>query len=159
MPYTKIWIHAVWTTKNKKPYLRKAIRGDVFRHIKENAERKGIYIDYINGYVDHVHGLLSLNANQNIADAMSLIKGESSYWINKNGLTDRKFAWQNDYYAASISQSHVERVRGYIRSQEIHHSSQTLDGEIEELFPDQESPTLKPGKNPGLKPRETDNEG
>lgn len=135
MSYVKIWIHAVWTTKNREPYLKSDIRYDVFEHMRSYANDKGIYIDYINGYVDHVHALISLNADQNIAEVMNLIKGEPSYWINKNKLTEDKFGWQNDYYAASISKSHLERVRGYIRNQEIHHSSQTLDDEIEELLP------------------------
>jgi REP element-mobilizing transposase RayT len=135
MGFVKIWIHAVWTTKNKEHYLNSNIRQKVFEHIKTNAEEKGINIDYINGYVDHVHSLISLNADQNIGEVMHKIKGESSYWINNNGLTKEKFGWQNDYYAASISKSHVERVRGYIRNQETHHSSQTLNDEIGELFP------------------------
>jgi REP element-mobilizing transposase RayT len=151
MPYTSIWIHVVWTTKNRVPYLKRKIRYEVFNHIKDYAGKKGIRIDYINGYVDHVHGLLSLGADQNIADAMNLIKGESSNWINKQNLTEEKFAWQNDYYAASISNSHVERVRAYISGQEIHHSSQTLDGEVEELFPSEEEVRLKPASL-GLKP-------
>ena len=135
MGFVKIWIHAVWTTKNRHPYLRGSIRRGIFEHIKNSAMKKGIYIDHIDGYTDHVHTLLSLEANQNIGEVMNVIKGESSYWINKNGLTKEKFAWQNNYYAASISKAHLERVRGYIRKQEIHHSRQTLGDEVEELFP------------------------
>lgn len=142
MGYIKIWIHAVWTTKNREHYLGRNIRKNLFEHIRLNANEKGFYIDYINGFVDHVHALISLNPNQNIAEIMQLIKGESSYWINKNGLTEERFAWQKDYYAASISKSHVERVRAYIRNQEIHHSNQTLGDEIEELFPG--SPKITP---------------
>ena len=138
MPYIKIWIHAVWTTKNKQPYLKKEIRYDVFRHIKEYADRNDIYIDFINGHIDHVHCLISLNANQCIADVMQLIKGEPSFWINKMQLIDTKFGWQKKYYAASVSESHVKRVRDYIRNQEAHHNRQSLDEEIGELFPGQE---------------------
>jgi putative transposase len=134
MPYIKIWIHAVWTTKNRKQYLKKDIRDIVFSHIKSYADDRGIHIDFVNGYVDHVHCLISLYADQSIAEIMQLIKGESSYWINKHELTDEKFAWQEEYYAASVSKSHVKRVRDYIRNQEIHHCSQTLDDEIEEVF-------------------------
>jgi REP element-mobilizing transposase RayT len=149
MGYVKIWIHAVWTTKNRENYLNGNIRYDIFKHIKSYAEEKRICIDFINGYLDHVHCLISLNSDQNIADVMNLIKGESSHWINKNGLTEEKFAWQNDYYAASISKSHVERVRNYIRNQEIHHSGQTLDDEIEELFPGAPKPAkAKPRSAP-----------
>jgi REP element-mobilizing transposase RayT len=152
MPYIKIWIHAVWTTKNKAHFLKRKIRKDVFSHIKEYADTKGIYIDFVNGYVDHVHCLISLNAKQCIADVMQLIKGESSFWINKMKLTDTPFGWQNEYYAASISRSHVERVRKYIRNQEDHHRSSSLDEEIEDLFPDRKTPGLSKGllrRSPG----------
>ena len=142
MPHIKIWLHVVWTTKSKRHYLRNKVRYHVFKHIKDYAGKKDIHIDFINGYVDHVHSLISLNADQSIADIMNLLKGESSYWINKNNLTEEKFAWQHDYYAASVSRSHVERVRRYIRNQETHHSSQTLGDEIEELFPVQDNPVL-----------------
>ena len=147
MGYVKIWIHAVWTTKNKRHYLKQSVRRDVFEHMKINAKQKGICIDHINGYVDHVHCLLSLKADQNLAAVVQLIKGESAYWINKAGLVSERFGWQKDYYAGSVSNSplNLERVRGYISNQESHHGSQTLDDEIEEFFPE------KPGMNPALK--------
>jgi len=55
MPFVKVWIHLVWSTKNREPYLDKSIRQHVFAHIRENAVKKDIYIDFINGYSDHVH--------------------------------------------------------------------------------------------------------
>ena len=86
MSFVKIWLHLVWTTKNKEPYLKKKIRYGIFKHIRNYAETKGIHIDFINGHFDHVHCLLSLNAAQSIAEIMQLIKGQSSFWINKNNL-------------------------------------------------------------------------
>lgn len=91
MPYTKIWIHLVWATKGGQPLLKKEIRQQIFDHIKENAHAKGIFLDQINGHIDHVHCLVSLMATQNIANAVKLLKGGSSYWINKNQLIKTKF--------------------------------------------------------------------
>ena len=62
MPYIRIWIHLVWATKDRKPYLDDKIRQQIFTNIKENAKVKGIHMDFINGYVEHVHCLLSLNS-------------------------------------------------------------------------------------------------
>jgi putative transposase len=50
----KIWIHPVWTTKNRETILTKEISRDIFRYIRENAEKKDIHIDYINGHMEHV---------------------------------------------------------------------------------------------------------
>jgi len=40
----------------------------VFRHIIENAKEKGIYIDFINGYTDHVHCLVSLGSGMGLGE-------------------------------------------------------------------------------------------
>jgi len=134
MAYLKIWIHVVWTTKNRKPMLTKAIRRKVFDHIRENAKEKSIYVDFINGYVDHVHALISLKADQTIAKIMQLIKGESSYWINKQNLIEGKFGWQDEYFAISVSESHVDVVRNYIKNQETHHGKVTFKEEYNSMI-------------------------
>ncbi len=64
MGYIKVWVHLVWTTKNREPILEDSIRKQVFAHIRENALQKDIYIDFINGYKEHVHCLLSLGSGQ-----------------------------------------------------------------------------------------------
>ncbi len=88
-----------------------------------------------------MHCLISLKAEQCVANVLEQIKGESSHWVNETKLTKERFGWQKKYYAASISRSHVERVRDYIRNQESHHSKQSLDDEIDELFPDAPPPS------------------
>ncbi len=86
MPFVKVWMHLVWSTKNREPYLKDDIRQKVFQHMRENAMKKDIYLDFVNGYRDHVHCLVSLGVDQTIAKTVQLIKGESSFWINKQGL-------------------------------------------------------------------------
>ncbi|OJV40692.1 MAG: transposase [Bacteroidales bacterium 36-12] len=134
MSYIRIWIHAVFSTKYREPLLDKTSRQLLYNHIKELSGQKNIYLDHIGGYVDHVHILLSLGGKQNIADVMQQIKGESSFWINKQGIVQGKFQWQDDYYAASVSQSQVEKVRKYIARQEEHHRKKPFAKEVEEFI-------------------------
>lgn len=135
MPFVKVYIHFVWCTKNRYPYLdSKGLRLKVWNHIKENAAKKDIFIDYVNGYSEHCHCLVSLNTNQTIEKVMQLIKGESAFWINKNNLTKEKFEWQDEYYAVSVSESIVERVRNYIKNQEEHHSKKSYNVEIDDFI-------------------------
>ena len=63
------------------------LRQKVWKHISENAKEKGIFIDFISGYSEHCHCLISLGIDQTMSKIMQLIKGESSFWINKNRLT------------------------------------------------------------------------
>ncbi|MBX9782875.1 MAG: IS200/IS605 family transposase [Chitinophagaceae bacterium] len=134
MPMIKIWIHLVWATKSRQPLLDKSIRQNVFQHMRTNAKEKGIHVDFINGYVDHVHLLISLNAEQTIAKTVQLIKGESSYWINKHHLCKEHFEWQDDYFAVSVSESGVDAVREYIKNQETHHAKKTFQQEYDEFM-------------------------
>ena len=131
MSWVRVYMHLVFSTKNRQPFLNSAeLRKNVFQHIKNNAEEKGIWLDCVNGYQDHAHCLISLGKEQTISKVAQLIKGESSYWINQNNLTTEKFVWQDDYWIVGVSESHLESVRKYIHNQEIHHSNQSFESEI-----------------------------
>ena len=91
-------------------------------------------VDFINGYLEHVHCLISMNSGQNIDKILMLLKGESSYWINKNKLTSSKFDWQDEYFAVSVSESAVSRVRAYIKNQEEHHRKRSFEEEYQEFM-------------------------
>ena len=67
MPFIKVFIHFVWSTKNRFPFLdSKDLRLQVGNHIRENAREKGIYVDFLNGHTDHCHCLVSLGSDQAI---------------------------------------------------------------------------------------------
>jgi putative transposase len=135
MPYVKVYIHCVWSTKHRFPFLNNPdLRLRVWQHIKENSIKKGIFIDFVNGYSDHCHCLISLDSDQTISKVMQLIKGESSHWINKMKLTKLHFAWQEEYFAIGVSESRIEVVRNYIKRQESHHAKKTWDDELKELI-------------------------
>lgn len=134
MPYTKLYIHLVWATKNRLPMLDKKNRSELFDHIKENAKSKNIFIDTIGGHNEHVHILISLDPTQSISNILNLIKGESSHWLNKSQMTKGRFEWQDEYFAVSVSPSVIGKVREYILNQELHHQKKTFSKEYEDFI-------------------------
>jgi putative transposase len=128
-----MWVHLVFSTKNRAPLLTKEIRYKVQEHIIENCKEKSIYLQTINGHTDHIHCLISLGREQNIAKVAQLIKGESSFWINKHQLTAEQFMWQDDYFAISVSESSLQIVINYIKNQEIHHAKKSFDDKVKEF--------------------------
>ena len=134
MPYTKVMLHFIWATKNRKPIISKDIKPALLDHIKENSIRKGIYIDCLNCVEDHVHLLISLGSEQTISKVAMLIKGESSFWANGKKLVKHKFEWQDDYIALSVSESAISKVRLYIENQEEHHRHKTFAQEYDEFL-------------------------
>ena len=134
MPYTKVMIHFIWSTKNRKPIISKELKPLLLAHIKENGIAKGIFIDCLNCVEDHIHLLISLGTEQTIAKVAMLIKGESSFWVNKQNLIEEKFEWQEEYIGLSVSESGIEKVRQYIADQEQHHRKKTFAQEYEEFL-------------------------
>lgn len=135
MSWVRIWIHLVFSTKERQPLLTpKELREKIFQHTKENAKSKDIWLDSINGYKEHVHSLISINKDQTISKTAQLLKGESSFWINQNQLTKNKFIWQDDYWAASVSETHIEAIRKYIQAQEEHHTRKSFAEEVDEFM-------------------------
>jgi putative transposase len=134
MPFIKIMIHAVWGTKNRFPFLVKEKRRVLIEHIKQDALDKKIYIDCMDGHTDHLHALISLGGTQHISGVMNQIKGGSSFWINnKSGLFKQHFEWADEYFAVSVSESQLHKVRNYIHNQEEHHKKVTFAEEYEDF--------------------------
>lgn len=134
MPYIKIWIHLIFSTKNRQKIISKELKKVLMPHIKGNSIKKNIYIDFMNCVEDHFHSLISMRGNQSISNIAQLIKGESSHWINENKLIPTKFEWQNDYIAVSVSESNVNIVREYIKNQEEHHRKKSFMDEYNEII-------------------------
>lgn len=135
MPFIRVWIHYVWATKNRAPVLTKPIRTVLFEHILRNARDKGIYLDRVNGHLQHVHCLISLGSGQLIDKTAQLLKGEATHWFNnKSGLGAEKLEWQDDYFAVSIGESGLKNVQVYIDNQEAHHARKTFAQEYDELM-------------------------
>ena len=135
MSWIRIWIHFVFTTKNRVGYLSSAgIRRTLFDHIKQNSSKKEIWIDSIGGSKEHIHCLVSLGKEQTISKIAQLIKGESSFWINNNNISELKFGWQDDYWAVSVSESQIPEVRRYILNQENHHEIKTFEEEYNDFI-------------------------
>lgn len=134
MPYVRIWVHLVWSTKRRERIIHPDFRDEFFAHIRKNAFAKEIFMDCLNGVEDHVHALISLGSEQTVSKTMQLLKGESSHWINKQGWLKRKFEWQDDYFAVSVSESGINAVRKYVAKQEAHHKKKTFGEEYQEFI-------------------------
>ena len=135
MPFIRVWIHYVWSTKYREPLLTDKFRYPLFEHIRQNALAKKIYLDRVNGYHDHVHCLLSLGSDQTIEKMAQLIKGESSYWFNnKSSLNASKLEWQDEYFAVSVCESRLSSVRAYIDNQLEHHRKKTFEEEYRDFI-------------------------
>ena len=134
MPFIKVWIHFIWSTKNREKLISKKLKPELLSHIKDNAKSKEIYIDTIECVSDHIHILVSMKGEQSTSKISMLIKGESSFWVNRSDLSNTKFEWQDEFIAVSVSESVLPKVREYIKNQEEHHKLKTFAEEYDEFI-------------------------
>lgn len=132
--YIKIWIHAVWSTKERLPIIKPEIETVIFAFISNQFKESGCPVRIINGMPDHIHCLFLLNPQKSISEVIKQIKGSSSHFINKENLIKEKFSWQTGYSAFSVSESAVDKVYKYITNQKQHHQKRTFQKEYEEFL-------------------------
>jgi putative transposase len=134
-PLTKIWIHAVFGTRNIEPLILPQLKVKLYKHISEQFDKEyNIWVRMINGTSDHVHILFLLDPAHALTDIISNIKRESARWVNQKEILDKRFAWQADYGAFSVSESTVELVERYIENQNEHHRQMSFLDEFEEFM-------------------------
>jgi REP element-mobilizing transposase RayT len=127
--YTSLNYHIVFSTKNRHPFLTEPIRERLFPYLGGIARQNSFTPLEIGGVTDHAHLLLSIPPAVAVAKAVQLIKGGSSHWLKEAFPNMIDFAWQDGYAAFTVSQSQVDDVRSYIRSQAEHHRSKTFSEE------------------------------
>jgi len=149
MPFLKIYVHFVWNTKNKISYLAiKEVRKIIWNHIRDNANKNGIRVDFINGYSNYYHCLIDLDVDQTIQKVIETLKGEKTFWINKKGVSpesfpdelppftdtakSKKFEWNDDYFAIAVSESFFDRVSNYAQNQSDDNNEKLFHKEYKE---------------------------
>ena len=136
MPHSfiKIWIHAIWATKERQPMIHKSVENNIYQFISEELRALGCPVRIINGMPDHIHCLFLLSPQKSIAEVIKQIKGSSSHFVNQNNLISERFAWQTGYASYSVSESIVDKVFHYIYNQKQHHHKKTFLQEYDEFL-------------------------
>lgn len=126
----KVYLHVIFSTKDREPLLADEWRDELFRVLGGTTNNLGCQSLVVGGIADHVHLLFQLGRTIAIADAVGKIKSTSSAWVNQNQRLPAVFHWQAGYGAFSVSQSNLEAVRQYVRSQPQHHAQQSFQDEF-----------------------------
>ncbi len=119
--YTQINIQAVFAVKGRQNLLIREIRPELFKYISGIISNMGLFPLAVNGWKDHVHVFFEMHHDVSISKIMSVVKSNSSKWLNKNHYANSKFQWQRGYGGFSYSRSQRDHVIKYIMNQERHH--------------------------------------
>jgi len=126
----KIYVHLVFSTKNREPLLREHVRADLYAYMGGILRDLDSPAVEINSEPDHIHILFVLARTRALSNVVGQLKSGSSAWLKNMGTVFAGFHWQNGYGAFSVSQSGVDEVREYIRRQHDHHLRMSFQGEF-----------------------------
>lgn len=132
--YTKIYIHYVFSTKDRHPLIKPEYEENLWSYLGGIAQKNHMVPISISGTADHIHGLVIIPPTVCVAKGVQLLKGGSSKWMNDHHVGDRSFKWQKGYGAFSVSESRVLAVTKYIRNQKEHHKALSFKEEYLGFF-------------------------
>lgn len=127
---SKIYVHLIFSTKNRERMIPRHL------HPELHAYMGGILRDLrctpveINTEPDHAHLLFLLSRTEPLSVIVGQVKTGSTGWLQQQLPALQNFHWQNGYGAFSVSQSNVDEVREYIRTQQDHHRVVTFQEEF-----------------------------
>ncbi|HEX7137196.1 MAG TPA: IS200/IS605 family transposase [Vicinamibacterales bacterium] len=128
--FTSLLTHIIFSTKDRFPHLDRDLAPECHAYMGGIIENCGGQPIIVGGSADHVHLLLDLPVTQSVADAVRMLKSNSSKWIHDKWPNRSKFQWQRGYAAFAVSRSARDRVISYIDRQEQHHRKITYQDEV-----------------------------
>jgi putative transposase len=130
----KVLIHIVFSTKKRVPFIDPALTTDLYPYMAGIVRHKRATLLALGGMPDHVHALVRLKADLSLSDLVRALKAVSSKWVHEKPNPIPEFAWQEGYFACSVSPSKEAAVRSYILNQEAHHRRTDFKDELLELL-------------------------
>lgn len=126
-------VHLTFSTKERRPLIRDDIRSQLHAYILSVLNNHDSPSIETNSVEDHIHILFALSKNWPLAKVIEQVKSTCSDWIKQQSDWYRDFYGQHGCRAFSVSQTHVDTVRQYIRNQQAHHEKVTFQDKFREL--------------------------
>jgi len=131
--FASLHCHIVFSTKHRRPQIAPDLQPRLFEYIGGILRNHSSRLIAAGGMPDHVHLLASLGRTLAVADAVRVVKSNSSGWLHDE-LALPDFQWQSGYGAFAVSYSQLDQVKSYLASQEQHHRRVTFQDEFLELL-------------------------
>jgi len=122
----RLYYHLVWGTKNRKAILNKEIGSRLIQIVAEICETEKCQLLGIHIEPEHVHVLISLRPDNNVASMVKGIKGKTSRMLRLEfpellRIVDEKSLWADGYFACTVGDANVAQIKVYLDKQRDHH--------------------------------------
>lgn len=128
-----LYCHIVFSTKHRAPLIEAESQPRLLDYIGGILRQHSSPLIAAGGMPDHVHLLMSLARTMSVAEAVRVLKTNSSKWMHDElGLAN--FRWQDGYGAFTVSYSNIDQVKKYLANQAQHHRCVSFQEEFLELL-------------------------
>jgi putative transposase len=126
MPYWQLFYHLVWSTKNRQPLLTPLVEKHIYGYLTSKAVGLKGMVYALGGTDDHVHMVVAIPPASAVAKFIGQIKGVASTKFNKSGISNVRFAWQDEYGAFLFDAKRLPNYVAYVKRQKEHHRQNTI---------------------------------
>ena len=126
MPYSKLFYHFIFGTKDRLALIEPSFEPDLYRAIVAKVQKFDGIAHAVGGTADHLH--LAVSIPPKIAPAIFIgeVKGNASHFINHVIKPDFELYWQDEYGVLTFGEKNLPGVIRYIHNQKKHHADGTL---------------------------------
>jgi putative transposase len=129
MMHHRLYVHLVWTTRDRVASLDAARAAYLAEHLPMIARNERARVLALGVVTTHVHVLMRLHPTTNIPQLLQRMKGKSAHGINETTPSARHvFKWAKGYSVTSVSLGGVERVLAYVCEQHLRHPNEAIVG-------------------------------
>jgi putative transposase len=135
MPYWKLYYHIVWGTKDRQPLLTPDVEPVIYGFIRSKVAGLEGSLYAANGWLDHVHLVVSIPPKIAVAAFIGQVKGVTTARYNKSEECQVPIHWQEEYSVFSFDQKRLPNFVDYVERQKIHHAQGTTIKILEYMDP------------------------
>ncbi len=92
--YAQNHIHLVFSTKNRERFLERKFLPRLWAYTAAVCKNHDLLTFAVGGMEEHIHLLFRLPPTMALANAVTLVKSNTSKWIKER---NKRFAWQEGY--------------------------------------------------------------
>lgn len=122
MPYTQLFYHLVWATKNREPLVTPDVEEMIYDLLRSKAIGLGGKVFALNGMPEHTHLVTTVPAKIAVATFIGQVKGSTATRFNKSGLRAEPLFWQEGYGAFTFDAKRLPNFVAYVERQKVHHA-------------------------------------
>jgi REP element-mobilizing transposase RayT len=120
----------------KGSFLPTSAHDALARTVEHTTERHRLRCSAVHVREDHLHILLGLTDEADIADVIGSILADLRREMRSQGadMRMRTFEWDDAVHVTLLPPWHLEIMASFVRDQERYHETRTLEDELDEVF-------------------------